>query len=147
MKKLFAIALALTMLLSLAACGAKPAGSNGEVSDDFYANATVVGLKLGDSRWDGTLPLVDDGYEITIGLRTSTLVTDYETNDFTKWLEEKTGVKITVKEFAGSSSDVATQLNLMISGGEEWPDIFFGCSIPKATLRELGREGFLLFLR
>ena len=148
MKKLLALLLAMITLLSLAACGGGSTTTTtapltggtedtttpdttveeeiiGEWEGD-YATATFADVRkygIGSTKWDGALPLSTTGEEITIGMRTNSKVTDYETNPYTVWLEQQTGLNITVVEFVGSSADVSTQLSLMLSGGEALPDI------------------------
>jgi len=148
MKKYLALLLAMLMLLSLVACGGSttttpdvlvgdttdepetPGDTTedevGGVWDGDYETATFADVRkygIGSTRWDGSLPLSTTGEEITIGMRTNSKVTDYETNPYTVYLEEQTGLNITVVEFVGSSADVSTQLSLMMSGGEQLPDI------------------------
>ena len=79
-------------------------------------------------------------------MATNSLVLDYDTNSYTKWLEEQTGLNIEIVEYAGSSSDIGTQLSLMITGGEELPDIIVCSGISKETLKEYLREGYLVNL-
>ena len=91
-----------------------------------YETATiqdVIKYGVGSTRWDGSLPLVNDGYKLEIGLKTDYRVTDLDDNPLTKWVEEQTGIDLEFNIFAGSSSDIATQLSLMISGGEPLSDI------------------------
>ena len=152
MKKIIALLLSVIMLLGLVACGT-PA-DNGETpvaADEFYATASykdVMANGFGDSRWDGSLPLVAEGEEVTIrfGLPTKSLVLDYETNAYTKWLEETTGINLEIVEFAGSASDIGTQLSLMMTGGEKLPDIIATSGLSKETLKEYLREGYLVNL-
>ncbi len=148
MKKYLALLLAMLMVLSLVACGGNtttttpdvlvgdttdetetPTDTESEVGgvwEGDYETATFADVRkygIGSTRWDGSLPLTTNGEEITIGLRTNSKVTDYETNPYTLYLEEQTGLNLTIVEFVGSSSDVSTQLSLMMSGGEPLPDI------------------------
>jgi len=91
-----------------------------------YETATiqdVIQYGVGSTRWDGALPLVTDGYQLEIGLKTDYRVTDLDDNPLTHWVKEQTGIDLTFNIFAGSSADIATQLSLMISGGEPLSDI------------------------
>ena len=175
MKKILILALILSLTVSLFACGkpagpvipdgdttlpstdeqtpADPDHSGTEPEDNKelvvdYDTAThedLVRTGFGSSRWNGTLPLVTDNYEIRIGMKTNSQVLDYETNKYTLWLEEQTGLNITVQEFVGSNSDIATQTNLMITGGEDLPDILmFTSGTSKESKKEYLREGYLV---
>ena len=94
--------------------------------DGDYENATFDDVRkygFGSTNWDGSLPLTTTGEKIEWGIRTNSNVTDYDTNPLTVWLEEQTGIDIVVRQFSGSASDVMTQMGLMLSGGEDMPDI------------------------
>ena len=147
MKKIVSLLLVLVMMLGLVACGGPAAVEGNGTGNADYDEATFdfYTSELGSSKWDGSLPLVPEGeeYTITMGIKPSSLVLDYETNEFIVWLEEKTGVNIEIKEFAGSSSDVQTQISLMLNGGEKVPDIMIGL-ISKTMACEFGREGYLM---
>ncbi len=177
MKKLWILVLILSLTVSLFACGRtsgpeildeetvtppasgqEPATPDEPVSEPDDEQPLVVDYEtasheelsrtgFGSSRWDGALPLVTDGYEIKIGMKTNSQVLDYETNKYTLWLEEQTGLQITVVEFVGSNSDIATQTNLMITGGEDLPDIMmFTSGTSKESKKEYLREGYLVNL-
>ena len=136
MKKILALILALVMVFGLVAC----AGPAAQQTENTAAETAV-------EEWDGSLPIVQPGEDnvITIGIRTSANVTDYNNNAYTLWLEEQTGIDIEFVQFAGKASDAATQINLMIAGGEKRPDILYLFSgIKKEQGEELGRDGYFL---
>ena len=112
-----------------------------DYENDTYVE--VIRYGLGDSRWDGTLPIVPEGETVTLtfGLKTDSRVTDYTSNPYTLWLREQTGIDLKVIDYAGSSSDIGTQLSLMISGGEELPDILNTVGMSKSLRSEYLREG------
>ena len=138
MQKFIALLLSLVMLLSLAACG----GTESTEVEIDTTTATGIGTDL---QWDGSLPLTDEATDnvITIGLRPSANVLDYETNEFTLWLEEQTGLDLQFVQFSGNAKDASTQVSLMIAGGEKLPDILMGFNgIGKAVAKEYGRDGY-----
>ena len=139
MRKLIALFLALVLLLGLVACGA-------ESQEQTDAEATAqTETAAEDSGYKGELPLVQPGEnnKLTIGIRVQSDVSDYENNALTKWLEEQTGIDIEFVQFAGSSSDAATQVSLMMAAGEKLPDILylFG-GIAKTQGEIYGRDGY-----
>lgn len=139
-KRMLALLLAALMLLSLAACG------NGTQTD---VPQTDTNLADGD-EYHGELPFVKEGDEpvtITIGLRTVSNVTDYKDNEFTKWLEEQTGLNLEFIQFNGSASEAATQVSLMIASGEKLPDILHPGGISKLQADEYGTQGYFLDLK
>ena len=139
MKKILAMLLAVLLLLGLAACGgAGETGPNEQtaVVDDGAA-------------YHGELPFVKPGDEpvtITFGIKTSGNVTDYNDNDFTKWLEEQTGLDIEFVQFSGSNAEVRSQVALMVASGEKLPDILHN-GISKDIADEYGLDGYLLDMK
>ena len=147
MKKLIALLLALVLAFGLVAC----AGTSDSSTD--IPDATTYDEKFtrfDSTEWDGSLPLVQEGEDnvITFGIRTNANVLDFDTNRLTVWLEEQTGVDIQFVVFPANSRDAATQVSLMVAGGEELPDILFGFGgIVKATAKEYIRDGYFADLR
>ena len=97
MKRLFALMLAMIMVLSLAACGGKEASGDGE----------LVEIKV---------MVYDRGHEYPAGMS----VVD---NNFTKWVNEQMnpqGVQVTFVPVPRSGADDA--VNLMLTGGTA-PDV------------------------
>ncbi|MCR1843406.1 extracellular solute-binding protein [Murimonas intestini] len=75
----------------------------------------------------GTYPIVPEGEELTMTVFTMSMpnVTDLATNDFTKFLEEKTGIKIEFE--TGGRDDWKDKLNMTLSSGD-YPDVILGVS-------------------
>jgi len=165
MKKIVALLLALAALLSLAACGAAPAPESPEAPVKpetpatsvwpavpgeppySYKNARVTDGSLGSENWDGALPLVDDGYVITLGVVHNDKVVDFEANHYTRWLEEVTGLDIRFQVFKGTAVEIGNELSMMMTDGEDWPDIFLsGGFLTKDTIHNFGNAGYLLNL-
>ncbi|MBP3587993.1 MAG: hypothetical protein J6J51_03065 [Clostridia bacterium] len=156
MKKLIALFLCLVMVLGLVACGAKeepkveePAFEVAETKEPEAAPEEVVSEQPEKVAPElGTLPLVTEEATITIGVRQSPNTEDYETNDYTKWIEEQTGVNLDFVYFSNDKDEAKTQLNLMIAGGEKLPDILWGhTGIDTALMYELGEDGYFVDLK
>ena len=130
MKKWIALLLCLATLVTLlAGCGKKEE----TVSDQPGATTS------GDAAADGVT--------ITIGLPRSALVTDYDNNAFTNWLEEQTGYNIQFQYFQASTSDAKTQLSTMMVSGEKLPDILYNFQLSDDLIKEYGDDGYFLDLR
>jgi len=156
MKKLIALFLCLVMVLGLVACGAKeepkveePAPEVAETKEPEAAPEVVAPEQPEEPAPElGALPLVTEETTITIGLPQSANTEDYETNDYTKWLEEQTGLNLDFVYFSNDKTEMVTQLNLMISGGEELPDIlWYMTGVDTALMYELGEDGYILDLK
>lgn len=147
-------ALILSLLLALGAfggCGSTE--QTGKEQSETKAGAeTSESSSMGDSGKDqivpGELPLVAEGEEATlvIGLKQAVNTENYETNDYTLWLEEQTGINLEFKYFSADASEAATQLALMISGGEKLPDALLSLNLDIATVFEYGRDGHFIDL-
>ena len=115
MKKLMALLLTGIMTAGvLAGCGSKEGKEAGEHSEEIKA-AYVDGVFDPKS--------VTDGVELTIAIPGDSLVEDYETNAMTQKIEEEFGVDLTFLVLP--SADYDSKMNLMVSGGDELPDIIF----------------------
>ena len=64
--------------------------------------------------------------KLSIWVAENLKVEDWETNAQTLWLEEQTGLDLEFVVFGANSGDAATQVSLMVAGGEELPDIICG---------------------
>lgn len=93
----------------------------------------------------GTFPIVNEPAELNIFVSNSTLVGDMETNEFTLWYEEKTGVHVNWELY--SDADTAkTKANAIIASGD-MPDVFVQVpfSIPEAVI--YGDNGYFIDLK
>lgn len=118
MKRIIATLLCLTMTISLllVGCGDKKTSDN------------------------------NDGNTITIGIPRNATIDDYDTNAYTVWLEETTGINIEFQFFAASSGDYSSQLSTMIAGGDKLPDMLWNFSLGNEVYREYGEYGYFLDL-
>lgn len=149
MNKSIALLLVLAMILGcLAACGpAAPEETQGNnppaETTEFVAPTQSTEIK----EELGKLPLTEEDVTLTIGIRASANVEDYETNEYTKWLEEQTGIKLDFKVYATDAAEAATQLNLEVAGNEKLPDIIWGFTgVDAAMMYELGEDGYFVDL-
>ncbi len=150
MKKTLAMLLALVMVLScLAACEKGPAeetkGNDAPKETTEYVAPTQ---NTQPKEELGKLPLTEEDVTITIGLPQDVKTEDYETNAYTLWLEEQTGINLEFKYFASDKAEAVTQLNLMMAGNEELPDILWGFSgIDSAMMFELGEDEYFIDIK
>lgn len=120
MKRIIAMLLCLVASLSLfAGCGKKDGENKNE-------------------EWDGKL---------TIGIPDNSLVQDYETNAYTLWLEEQTGIDLEFHVFAASSADSKSQLATMVAGGEKLPDMIIGLELGDKEIKDYGDDKYFLDLK
>lgn len=94
----------------LAGCGSSKGGDSASV-------------ELNDA---GTYPIVKDGtIDMTMFTMSMPNVEDFATNDFTKYMEEKTGIHMSF--VTGGRDDWEEKLNMILQS-DDYPDIIFGVS-------------------
>jgi len=116
-KKLACLSLSACMIAGLlSGCGG-PGGSGGGANNNLVKEQAEQYKDVTDVKE------ITDGVKLTIAIPSSARVLDFETNQQTVMIEEKLGVDL---EFIVlPSADYASKLNIMITGGEELPDIIF----------------------
>ena len=148
MKKLLALLLAVTMVISMAACApAEPAGTTtGEPKDTTAAkeNTTVAATTTEPAVDMSATPFVEPGsVKLTIGIKSTATVLSYDENYLTKKLEELSGIDIEFVPFSSDTNEATQQLNLMIANKEKLPDILWNVVTTDAQASELGEAGIL----
>ncbi|NGP43799.1 extracellular solute-binding protein [Bacillaceae bacterium SIJ1] len=91
----------------------------------------------------GEFPIVKEKVELDVLIPANAMVEDFETNAFTKWYEEKTGVHVNWEVLPAEGS--TEQLNLIMTSGE-YPDVIMDMGIGRSQLRLYGENGTFLAL-
>ena len=113
-KRILALLLCLALALSLAAC------STGGKSQTASASQSAAGSAQDILNPVGTYPIVKEPIELRVFTISAPNVEDLATNDFTKYLEQKTGVKLTFE--TATRDNWEEKLNLVLSTND-YPDI------------------------
>lgn len=91
----------------------------------------------------GEFPIVKEKITLKVLIAATNGVSDYEDNEYTKWLEEKTGIDL-VFDVAPNSSDEAKQkLNLVLASGQ-LPDVIINFGIPLDQQQVLADQGLII---
>ncbi|MGE7823746.1 ABC transporter substrate-binding protein [Paenibacillus sp. NPDC093718] len=117
------------------------AGCTGSLSpkgSDEAPNAGTEPIALSEP---GTYPLVQEKTTLKVMVRGNPLVENFETNDFTKWYEEKTNVHIEWEVVPEQS--IQEKLNLVLAS-EDYPDVIMGLNISPAQQMIYGSQGAFL---
>ena len=124
LKRALVLVLTLIMVLTVAGCGkdTKKTTSNANVSAP------------------NEFPIVKEKTELTIFISKPNMIADIETNEFTKWYEEKTGVHI---NWDIASGDTRQAINLRIASGD-LPDIFWKCGFSSEEVYSYGQQGLFI---
>ena len=135
MKKLIALLLVLATIGSmLTACDQK------EVTN--YGNDVTTSTKAAQNievTWPEDLTL-------TIGIPQVATVQDYDTNAYTLWLEEVTGINLEFKMYLPMENDYKSKLNTSLISGDQLPDILLGFNLGRKFYQDMGEDGFLVDL-
>ncbi len=139
MKRKLSIVLMLVLCLSLILGGCVvsdggkvsdvPSGTTDE-EDSFYVTPA------------GQLPIVKEKITLTAFQIMNAGIVDYETNEFTKWLEEQTNIHL--DWMLQPEADVNSKLNLILASGTGLPDIFIRPSISRTLLVEYSAQDVFL---
>lgn len=92
----------------------------------------------------GELPVVKEPITLKIGIQSSPKIKDLNTNEFTKYLTEKTGINLEFYEFPASGG--MEKLNVMLASDNELPDIICGFNITRTTFLEYADKNIFLDL-
>ncbi len=85
--------------------------------------------------------------KLLIGIPQSAVVTDYDNNSFTDYMEEKLGAEIEFQLFS-NPSEAMNQLTLMCAGGDPLPDVLVGFSdMSGSMMYQYGEEGFFIDMK
>lgn len=80
---------------------------------------------------------------LTIGVQTNPMVEDYETNYFTKMIEEQNNVDLEFIQFPADENDMKSKLSMMVSSNSELPDILCLNGLDETLIYEYGSNGVL----
>lgn len=117
--------LILLLVFSLTACKSG-SETNGEVEDVEVSPA-------------GEFPITDKKITLKVLAGQRKFVEKYETNEFTKWFEEKTNVHLEW-DVVPEGEDAKQKLNLALASGD-YPDIFLNMPLTAAQLEIYGKQG------
>lgn len=149
--KLRIIALILSCLLLFALVAGCGNGKQQEEKDVVQKEGEDKTDKEKDSEQEGEsqkpepgkLPIVEEETTLTLCIPENPLVTDYKDNEFTKWLEDQTGINL---EFELLPADEPLQkLELLIASEAKLPDILY-MTLTGADRDNYGIDGVIIAL-
>ena len=129
MRKYYPEVFRATLMLFIGLMISSPVGAQGEIEripDDLF-------------------PLTQEPATLRVFTSGNSNVEDFATNAFTKWYEEKTGVKVDFTVAAGTGDDVTQALNLLLASGD-YPDVIlipYGV-VSTSQLAFYGQQGIFL---
>lgn len=130
-----------TAAVAAGVTGAAIASTQAAPSPKTGGNIAVEQLSTPGASIDYLFPVTQEPVTFKILATSSTQIEDLATNEFTKWYEEKTNVKIEWEIVP--SEDALTSLNVRLAGGD-LPDLIMGFSINRDLLALYGSQGVFL---
>jgi putative aldouronate transport system substrate-binding protein len=91
----------------------------------------------------GQFPIVEEPITLKILLVQTTGVSNYEVNEFTQWVEQKTNINIDFDVAPMAQSENRQKLNLVLAGGQ-LPDIIMNFGIPLNEQQTMADQGLIL---
>lgn len=145
MKKAILVFLCILLCVSLVltSCGkadeGKPqATDNGSQANNQSAKSDAQGGGSGSGvSAPGTLPIVKDKLTLRYAVKGHPLVADFKTNQFVKFMEEKTNVHIEWQVIPAQG--LKEKVNIILASGD-YPDVFYGCDIDLDQQAQYGME-------
>ena len=92
----------------------------------------------------GEFPIVEEPITLNILMLGHAIVEDFNTNTFTDWYSERTGINLNFD--IGPPNEWQEVLNLTIASGD-LPDIIVGFTVDPSTLALFGPQGLVLAAR
>jgi putative aldouronate transport system substrate-binding protein len=103
-----------------------------------YTTNSAYPAQPGVSNPNG-FPITEQKINLRIAIPYYPYVTDYDNNDLTKYMESLTGVHIVWELLPESATPaVKEKINLMLSAGDNLPDVFLSCGFTSAELITYG---------
>lgn len=135
-KKFLALGLATMLTLtSLTGCS-----NSSEKSVDTKSTDTGTTSKSKEESKDST-----EGKKLLVGLTQSGMVTDYEDNYFTNYLEEKLGFELEFYMLPTDATETRTKVALMATSQEDLPDVLVVDNhLTTEMILQYGASGFFL---
>ncbi|MBE7038448.1 MAG: extracellular solute-binding protein [Ruminococcaceae bacterium] len=90
----------------------------------------------------GALPIVKEKITLEIGLKSNPKVEDFDTNAFTLFLEEKTGIDLEFFTFASTGAN--EKLNVMLGSNTELPEVLMGFSLKDSVFLDYADQGIFV---
>ncbi|SEC29500.1 carbohydrate ABC transporter substrate-binding protein, CUT1 family [Paenibacillus sp. GP183] len=116
-------------------------GCQDNKSADSSQNSNAPGNSTSSVNPAGQFPITNDKTTLKVMVPENSVVKDFSTNEFTKYLEEKTNIHIDWEIIPSKSA--SEKLNLVLSGGD-YPDVIMGFGVSNTQQMIYGSQGIFL---
>lgn len=147
MKRLIALVLSILMVSSVfVGCGKQNTekASNDSGAKEKTSKQESKDIKSKDQKMvtpAGTLPIANEKIKLKALTPENVFVKDFETNWFTKYIEEQTNIDIDFEIAPKKSSQ--EKINLVLASGD-YPDVFINAAISPSTQMNYGNQGIFV---
>lgn len=143
-RKVLALALCALMALASAGCGNRPSTSS-EPASSAPASSAASSAPAEEHYYNdpGTLPIVKEATTLTFGVPQSAAIEDWETNEYTKYLEDNTGIDLKFETYP--LDEFLSKIDLMMAaGGKDLPDVITGTTFSMTSLVSWANAGRII---
>lgn len=104
------------------------------------------GVPKTDTVSSGTENTSQEPVTLTLGVFENAIVSDFEDNEYTKWLEEQTGFNFEFVIYPEDWAEAKQKLELQIASEQKLPDILMQNRFSEKSIEDYGRAGLFLNL-
>lgn len=126
---------------AMGGCGSSESESSEQASAASQKNESLQESSSSSAVGEFDPRSITEGAKLTIAVKDSLQVSDYNTNEMTLATEEDLGVDLEFVTYA--STDYETKMNIMVMSGDELPDIIFN---PGDQYTSWANEGAIISL-
>ncbi|MFH5182150.1 ABC transporter substrate-binding protein [Paenibacillus sp. TAB 01] len=132
-KTALAMLLGGTVMLSACTQDTGDAGNTGNAGDTGKESATAAKVNP-----PGQFPIVNDKITLKVLVKGNSLIENFDTNGYTKWLEDKTNIHVDWKVL--DEKNFQEQLNLVLASGD-LPDVIMNLDVSPEQQMIYGDQG------
>ena len=82
-----------------------------------------------------------DDNKLVVAIQTHSMVSDYDDNYLTKYIEDLTGIDIEFYELPPAKADVRTNVSLLAASSDDLPDVLLTDALTPETILSYGESG------
>lgn len=145
-KQFLALGLSAILMASVILTGCGNDNSTNGTNTDSPSVESQSGTDS-DSGSQSTEPTEPGNNKLVVAIQSSDLVTDYDDNYLTHYLEDKLNMEIEFYLLPPGSDDLRTKVSLMATGGEDLPDVLLvSNALSPEMIAQYGSSGVFLNL-
>lgn len=145
-RKVLSLALCALMVLVSTSCSSKSPVSSEDASSSNSSSSEASSTPSTEEHYynePGTLPIVKEAVSLTFGVPQVATIEDWETNEYTLYLEEQTGIDLNFETYP--ADEYLSKVDLMMAaGGKDLPDVLTGTNFSLTSLVGWANAGHVI---